>query len=226
MSFILAPIPYFHCLVRKEYVRDLADGHGEFLPALAVAVLCIRGDSLQFQVVLAEPLAGCAFLLPIEALVTKACDRAPTKVCEPWDCFASEFGVCEITALRRGAVRLIKDQCLAEYRFTLAFTGTDVADDPAQRKLLHVVLREDGLVGAYPNNRLVFLDRALFGDLTEKPDFATLTKEFRAEGVARVVAEQWSAANGAGEVAMKRLVEDAADGRKEGGLSSRPRSRG
>jgi hypothetical protein len=183
MAYLLGSIPYFRCLVRKEYVRDLADGQGEFLEATAVAVLCVRGDSLQFQVVLHEPLAGCAFMLPIEALVTRPVAPVATKVVQPWDCFSSEFGVCEIATVRRGAVKLFKDGVLGEYRFTLAFTGTDLADDPAQRKLLHVVLREDGLVGAYPNNRMVFLDRALFGDLTGKPDFTTLAKEFRAEGV-------------------------------------------
>jgi hypothetical protein len=184
VACILASTPYFRCYVRKEYVRDLKDGHGDYLEATAIGVLCIRGDSLQFQVVLHEPLAGCAFLLPIEALVTKPCEPAATKVLQPWDVFSSDFGVCELTTVRRGAVRLLKDDCKAEYRFTLAFTGSDLADDPAQRKFLHVVLREDGLIGAYPNNRMVFLDRALFGDLTEKPDFLTLTKEFRAEGLA------------------------------------------
>lgn len=189
MAYILASIPYFRCLVRREYLRDLEDGHGEFLEATAIAVHCVRGDSLHFQVVLHEPLAGCAFLVPIEALATKPCPPAETRVIEPWDGFSSEFGVCELTTVRRGAVRLIKDGALAEYRFTLAFTGTDLADDPLQRKLLHVVAREDGPIGAYPNNRCIFLDRALFGDLTAKPDFKTLGKEFRAEGVQRWLAE-------------------------------------
>lgn len=184
MPYLLASIPYFRCYVRREYLRDLKDGHGDFLEATAVGVLCVRGDSLQFQIVLHEPLAGCAFLLPIEALVTRPCEPVATKVLQPWDVFSSDFGVCEFTALRRGAVRLLKDDCKAEYRFTLAFTGNDLSDDPAQRKFLHVALREDGLIGAYPNNRLVFIDRALFGDLTAKPDFTTLTREFRAEGLA------------------------------------------
>jgi hypothetical protein len=183
MPYLLASIPYFRCLVRKEYLRDLQDSHGEYCEATTVGIMCVRGDSLQFQVVLHEPLAGCGFLLPIEALCTKPCDPVPTKMLQPWDVFSSDFGVCELATLRRGAVKLLKDNCQAEYRFTLAFTGNDLADDPAQRKFLHVVLREDGLIGAYPNNRCVFLDRALFGDLTEKPEFLTLTKEFRAEGI-------------------------------------------
>ena len=183
MAYLLAPIPYFKCLVRREYLRDMKDGHGQFLEATAIAVLCVRGDSLHFQIVLHEPLAGCAFTVPIEALVTRPVAPAATKVVQPWDCFSSDFGVCELTAVRRGAVNLIKDETSATYLFTIAFTGSDLADDPAQRKFLHVVARQDGHIGAYPNNRCVFIDRALFGDLTDKPDFLTLTKEFRAEGV-------------------------------------------
>jgi hypothetical protein len=188
MAYILGAIPYFDCLVRKEYTQDLQSGHGEYIEALAAAVLSIRGDSLQFQVVMKEPCAGCAFLLPIEALCSKPCPpTACTRLVQPWDCFSSEFGVCEMALVRRGAVRLLEDGVLAEYRFTIAFTGSDLADDPAQRKLLHVVLREDGPIGAYPNNRLVFLDLALFGDLepAARIEFTTLAREFRAEGLQR-----------------------------------------
>ena len=183
MAYLLASIPYIRCKVRREYLRDLQDGHGEFLDATAIGVLCVRGDSLHFQVVLHEPLAGCAFLLPIEALVTKPCDPVATKIVEPWDTFGSIFGVCELAVVRRTSVRLVKEDAGGTYLFTIAFTGTDLADDPAQRKLLSVIAREDGIVTALPNNRFYFVDRALFGDLTEKPDFLTLTKEFRAEGV-------------------------------------------
>ena len=183
MAYVLGSIPYFDCLVRQQYTQNLETGHGKFLAAKAVAVHCLRGDSLQFQVILKEPYAGAAFLLPIEALVSKPCEPRPTKDIQPWDCFSAEFGVCELTTIRRGAVKLIKDDAEAEYRFTLAFTGSDLADDPAQRKLLHVVHRADGLIGAYPNNRLIFQDRALFGDMTETPGFTTLEREFRAEGL-------------------------------------------
>jgi hypothetical protein len=183
MAYVLGSIPYFDCLVRQQYTQNLKSGHGKFLEGKAVAVHCLRGDSLQFQVILKEPYAGAAFLLPIEALVTKPCEPVPTKIIQPWDCFSAEFGVCEITTVRRGAVKLVKDDAEAEYRFTLAFTGSDLADDPGQRKLLHIVHRSDGPVAAYPNNRLIFQDRALFGDMTETPDFTTLEREFRAEGM-------------------------------------------
>jgi hypothetical protein len=183
MPYLLASIPYFRCMVRKEYLRDLQDSHGEYCEATAIGVLSVRADAPHFMVVLHEPLAGCAFTVPIEALCTKPCDPVPTKVAAPWDMFGSEIGICELTAVRRTPVRLVKEAVAGTYLFTIAFTGTDLADDPAQRKLLSIIAREDGIITALPNNRFYFVDRALFGDLTERPDFLTMTKEFRAEGL-------------------------------------------
>jgi hypothetical protein len=188
---VLGPIPYFHCLVRREYTRNMVDGQGDYLEGIAVGILCIRGDSPSFQVILKEPRGGCAFTLPIQALVTRAALPVATVDVCPWDCFSDTFGVCELPALRRTPVRLLQDATMAEYRFTVAFTGTDLADDPEQRKLLHVVHREDGLIGAYPNNRLLFHDPALFGaTCSEKPDFEALAQEFRAEGFSPYMADQ------------------------------------
>lgn len=186
MAYLMASIPYFKCMVRSEYLRDL-EGEIEgkpFIPATAVAVISRRADSLHFQVMLHEPYGGCGFVLPIEALATKPCRRAHTKVVQPWDSFSAEIGVVEIEALRRAPVKLLTHDWIGTYLFTIASSGSDLADDPAQRKLLHVCALENGVIGAWPNNRLVFVDRALFGDLTAKPAFRTLTKEFRAEGVA------------------------------------------
>jgi hypothetical protein len=196
MPYLIASIPYFDVLVRREYTRDMADGHGDYLEGKAIAVECRRGDSLWFQVMLKEPYAGALFGLPIEALVTKPPQVEPangTKTIQPWDCFSSDFGVEEIEILRRTRATVFHDKVDAEYQFTLCFTGSDVADDPAQRKLLHVVKREDGLIGAYPNNRLQFHDRALWGDMTETPDFTTLQREFRAEGMNRIDAVAYGA---------------------------------
>lgn len=206
MAYILGDIPYFRCLVRSEYLQDLAQGHGEYLPCTAVAVHCIRGDSLHFEIVLHEPMAGVAFVVPIEALVTKPCNALIARSVQPWDCFSSDFGVIEMRTLRRAAVHMLSSNLLAEYRFTIAFTGGDLADDPAQRKLLHVVFREDGVIGCYPNNRLVFRDRALFGDMVALPKgITTLTREFRAEGMGALIALRQAMAN------VKAPVPTAAD---------------
>lgn len=183
MAYILGNVPFFDCYVRREYTRAFKDGHGEFLKGIAHAVRCIRGNSLMFQVVFAEQWAGCSFTLPIEALCWKPCDKPDDMTfVQPWDCFSSDFGVCEFDLMKRGAVEVLPHRVPAQYRFTIDWTGSDLADHFEQHKHLHVVFMDSGLIGAFPNNRIVWSDPAFWTTTTEKPDFESLAGEFRAEG--------------------------------------------
>jgi|SRR5262245_10930736 len=183
VSYIYGSIPFFECLVRAEYTRDRKDRHGEFYPAVAHAVRCVRGSSLWFQCIFTAQHAGAAFVLPIEALVTRPVATPPNATTsQPWDVFSSDFGVCQDTFVHRGAITVLPAVVGAQYRFTLDFAGTDLAEYPDQHKSLHVVFRDDGLVGAYPNNRLLWHDPAFWKTTTEKPDFLSLSGEFRSEG--------------------------------------------
>lgn len=181
MPYLIGAIPtLFRVLVRREYTLNLEDGHGEYIDADAIAVRCVRGQSLQFQCILAS---GAAFLLPIEALVWKPCDLpASLDHVQPWDCASSDFGVAEIPCIARGAMLVLPSKVRAQYRFTVDFTGSDLADDPVQHKMLHVGYREDGIIGACPNNRLLWIDPALREDGAEIPRLKSLAYEFRAEG--------------------------------------------
>ena len=182
MSFILSSIPYFECLIRAEYTRDRKDRHGELYPAVAHAVRCVRGHSLWFQCILTERHAGAAFLLPIEALVHRECVMPEnTAAVQPWDCSSSTFGVSEDTFTQRGAVTVLPWRESGQYRFTLDFAGSDLAEHPEQHKALHVIFVSNGLIGAYPNNRLLWHDPAFWTTTTERPDFLSLSGEFRAE---------------------------------------------
>src|SRR5262245_40530912 len=116
-------------------------------------------------------------------LVTRPVATPPNATTsQPWDVFSSDFGVCQDTFVHRGAVTVLPAMVGAQYRFTLDFVGTDLAEYPDQHKSLHVVFRDDGLVGAYPNNRLLWHDPAFWKTTTEKPDFLSLSGEFRSEG--------------------------------------------
>lgn len=180
MSYIYGSIPFFECLVRAEYTRDRKDRHGEYYPAVAHAVRCVRGHSLWFQCIFTDKNAGASFMLPIEALVTKPC---PGGIVQPWDVFSSDFGVSQDTFTHRGQVSVMfgVERIPARYRFTIDFAGSDISEHPEQHKHLHVVFRDDGLIGAYPNNRLLWHDPAFWTTTTEKPDFLSLSGEFRAE---------------------------------------------
>ena len=184
MAFIYGSIPFFECMVRREYTRNHEDGHGQYLKAVAHAVRCVRGHSLWFQTILTDQFAGAAFMVPIEALVWKPCEKPDEDMTyiQPWDVFSSTFGVCEVEFVARGAVHILPARMKAQYRFTIDFSGSDLADHVEQHKHLHVCFIENGLVGAFPNNRILWDDPAFWTATTERPDFKSLGGEYRAEG--------------------------------------------
>lgn len=205
MPYVLGSVPYFRCLVRREYTRNLQDRHGEYIPAVAYGVRCVRGHSLWFQCMLMEPTdgtpnntGGASFMVPIEALVHKPCAKPDDMTyVQPWDVFSSDFGVCALDFVSRGAVYILPEKRPGQYLFTLDFTGSDLADDPDQHKSLHVCMIEGGLIGAFPNNRLLWQDDAFWKLMDERPDFISLAPEFRAEGNQHILRPAPAPANGA-----------------------------
>lgn len=189
MAYLIANVPYIQCYARREYTRNLEDRHGQYIPAIAHMVRCVRGHSLWFWTTLMQPedgspnnTGGATFWLPIEALCHLPCAATATANVQPWDCFGSDFGVCASDFHGRGACFVLPDRLPAQYQFTIDYTGTDLADDPEQHKSLHICKLEGGLIGAFPNNRLLFRDDAFWKMAEEKPDFVSLAPEFRAEG--------------------------------------------
>jgi hypothetical protein len=51
---------FFHGYIRKEYTRNLEDGHGYYLPCVIHGLRVVQGQSLQFQCVLTGYGAGAA----------------------------------------------------------------------------------------------------------------------------------------------------------------------
>lgn len=191
MSYIFDQIPYFKCLVRREYLRNLGDGKGEYHPAIAVGVRCQRGLSLYFQVWFTDEdnsLAGAMFLLPIEALCWKQCPPEPTRRVQPWDVFSAHFTVTRLDLFHRSRAWVLEkgrgNKLLrfgGRYLFTVDFVGSDLAEDLEQHKHLHVVKMDQGWFGAFPNNRLLIEDTAFARATTTRPPFKTLEREFYAE---------------------------------------------
>ena len=185
MSTIIGNIPYIKCFARKEYLHDREHGHGEFIDCRAHAVQCERGDSLWFNCFLGPPYGGCHFRLPITALVGKPCSPPEDMTyIQPWDCFGHEFGVVEQDFTKSGAAFVLPAWKPAQYLFTIAFRGTDLVHDPDQHKYLHVVEQADGLIGAFPNNRLIIPDEAFWPTMDRdfECDLKSLDIEARAEG--------------------------------------------
>jgi hypothetical protein len=190
MAYVISSVPYFRCLVRREFTTNLARYAGEYIPAVAYGVRCMRGHSLWFQVMLMEPgedrpnnTGGASFFLPLQALVHKPCPLPTDMVyVQPWDTFSSDFGVCEFDFVSRGACSVLPGKIPAQYRFTIDFIGSDLALDPDQHKSLHILFLESGLIGAFPNNRVLWHDDAFWKTMDAQPDFDSLNSEWRAEG--------------------------------------------
>lgn len=173
-------IPYFKCLVRREYTRDLESGHGQFLPALAIAVECRRGRMLGFQVLFTEQAAGAMFRVPLEAICSKTCKRPPRGF-QPWDCLSDEFSVEPIALIHEMRAYVLPRRWPGRYLFTVHYARSDLTDDPEQSKQHHVVQMDAGWFAAVPNSRLLIEDLAFFEATKERPDFAVLTHAFSAE---------------------------------------------
>lgn len=186
MNCLVADIPYFRCKVRREFTRDLREGHGQYLEAIAHQVVCRRGHMLAFNVVFTDEGLGGAlwYGMPIKALCWNPVP-APQAIdlIAPWDCLSHEFVISEMRFLARGRVQAIHQGARhgGRYRFTVDFAGSDLADDPAQHKCLHVVEMDTGHFGAFPNNRILFEDPAFWDVTQERPDFVESHQEFRGE---------------------------------------------
>jgi len=184
MAFLTDNIPYFKCFVRGEYLRNLKRGHGEFVPGYAHAIRCRRGHSFWFQVNLCEPYGGAAFRLPITALTTNEyAPVLPVQDIQPWDALADTFSVVSLRFVAHQPVRIRRQNVMGNYLFSVDFGTEDLPDDPEQSKILHVIAREDGNIGAYPNNRLQWHDPAFWEVSDARPDFEALAAVVRAESL-------------------------------------------
>ena len=193
MSFLQSNIPYFKCWVPKQYTCNHEQYHGEFLAAMAIAVTTIPNRCLSFQVIFTgyeveedEPnVHGGAMWarMPITALVGDGAfenfpDPMEVYSAQPWDCMSHTHAVY---SLRRAQpcpwlAKIGSELYPAKYYFTVDYTDSEVADDPAQHKHSHVLELLDagaytGNIVALPNNRVRVTHPAWFETGEGAPDF-------------------------------------------------------
>lgn len=180
---------FFPGFMRREWMRNLRDGYGDYYPCMIHGLRVVRGRSLELQCVLTEQHAGAGFLAPIQAFCWRVPDApreagAPIDMTyvQPWDCFSDTFGVHEFEFHRRMRALILPGRVPARYRFTIDFIGSSLAEMGEQHKHLHLFDMEDGSLGAFPNNRVLWVEPAMWAEpLTERPDFEALGGEWFAE---------------------------------------------
>lgn len=179
VSYIFDAIPYFRCLVRREFTTNLKRHKGKYLPAIAVGVRMQRGLSIYFQVWFQEYAAGAMFLVPIQAICFKPLPQPHPNVVQPWDVFSPHFTCARIELFHRRRAYLQPGNLEGRYLMSFDFTGNELADDLEQHKHLHLIRMDRGWLAAVPNNRVLIEDMAYLdkGATKERPDFESLGTE-------------------------------------------------
>ena len=193
MAFLLSNIPHFKCWVRKEFTANHEDYHGEYLHALAIAVNTIPDRSLSFQVVFTgceeddpdKNVHGGAMWarMPIQALIADIPveewpEPMEDHLAQPWDCESRTHStiVMDRVSSSPWLCKIGSDFYQGKYLFTVDYTESDIADDPAQHKQSHVLyITEEGKwkgnFVALPNNRVRATSPALWVIGQGAPDF-------------------------------------------------------
>ena len=197
MPYLISNIPHFKCWVRREFTHNHEDYHHEYLHALAIAVNTIPDRSLSFQVVFTGEESNCEdwdegnihggamwARMPIQALVADIpMEDYPRPMedhlAQPWDCEARDHAVTVMDRVSSSPwiAKIDGGFYQAKYLFTVDYTNTDIADDPAQHKQSHVLYLTDageytGNFVALPNNRVRATNPALWRTGEGAPDFA------------------------------------------------------
>ena len=152
MPYLQSNIPHFHCWVRKEFTHNHEKYHGEFLHAMAVAVTTVPDRCLSFQLIFTgcetddseEPnVHGGAMWarMPITALVADTPleewpERMVTHHAQPWDCSSHHHSVIKYdrTSSSPWVCKIDGEFYTGKYMFTVDYTESSIADDPAQHK--------------------------------------------------------------------------------------------
>ena len=91
MAYLNANIPPIYCQVRKEYLYDLKEHHGESEDCVVFGVASITGKALLFHIML--PNGAVFYRLPISAFFQKRFSRSEVPdmsvdSLQLWNCFS------------------------------------------------------------------------------------------------------------------------------------------
>jgi len=187
MPKLVENLPPVQCFARKEFLRDHADGHGEFVPCFWVTAKSIQARALYFESYLSE--YGALYdKLPISAYTWKddIKDFLPLSDLEMWDCLSYDIVCIEKMFLRGRECKVYlpsNNWMEGSYLFTLDGYGSGtLAETPNEHKSFNVIKLDNGQFGCYPNNRVIWKDASFTPKEPKRPDFKTSTHYYYAEG--------------------------------------------
>jgi hypothetical protein len=168
MSFLNSNIPTITCYIRNEFLFNQETGHGEFTLADVHSVASIEKRTPLFEAFLENGVNWTR--RPIHAFVWKKdAEKLPLTEHVYWDCFSSYIDVHvreRLAGLRADLISLSNVKRQGTYLFTLDWShadrnmiDTNFSETP-EHKCGHVFKMDNGNYFIYPNNRIIWMDKA------------------------------------------------------------------
>jgi hypothetical protein len=185
MPTLNANLPRIYCFVRKEYLYDLKEHHGEFVKACVFGVSSLYGKALGFHALLEN--GAMIWRLPISALAAdEGADHYPLEVLQLWDCFSYELAVTEFDHMEGMRCRVIlknKEEHEGEYVATIDWYGSNDSEEPGDggHKCGHLIQLDNGCFCLQPNNRICWYEPAFVRPFETPPDYKTNNQHWKCE---------------------------------------------
>ena len=193
MAYLNADIPPIYCKVRKEYLYDFKEHHGESEECVVFGITSMAGSAILFHIML--PNGAIFFRLPISAFFQKSHDRAEVPdmqvdQLELWNCFSyypsvHHFGY--LISQRGKFIGKDKKFYAGEYLFTIDWghpesniLDCEHSEISHEHKCAHILELDNGNYAAQPNNRLLW-NIANFTTSNAWPDYKVQTTDWNVE---------------------------------------------
>ena len=193
MSTLICNLPAIHVWVRKEYLRDHKDGHGEFVKGVWGSAKSMPGRAFYFETYLYE-YAALFDKLPISAFLSSPKTPDPDMNLQNlqfWNCM--DYGVTaitksiigsadyEINTRDFGSIRGEYICTLDNYHDSADSIDCSTSETPAEHKSHNLIALNNGQFALYPNNRMRIYDNSLTPPEPKVPDFKVSTEYYQVE---------------------------------------------
>ena len=193
MANLICNLPAVQVWVRREYLRDHEDGHGEFVKGVWVSAKSLAGRAFYFETDLPEYGALCD-KLPISAFLSSPKTPDPDldlPNLQFWNCM--DYGVVcihkqfigsmdyEVFTRNHGVMNGYYVATLDNYHDNSDEVDWSTSEQPSEHKSHNLIELENGQYGLYPNNRMRVYDNSLTPQEPKMPDFKVSTEYYQVE---------------------------------------------
>ena len=169
MAYLNVNIPATYAQIRREFLYDLQDHHGEVEDCIIFGLASIAGRALLFHAIMEN--GAIFYRLPIHAFLQRGykvddVPRARLDELELWNCFSYYPAVTTFDILGGQSGKYLgkdKKWYKGHYLFTIDFAhpesnivDTDHSEIPHEHKCAHILALENGNYAAQPNNRVIW----------------------------------------------------------------------